>query len=122
VGEQQWRNYGSVTFRCLPCRRRRGDAPALAVLEGGGGRSRYRLYRYDRLWASYTRLRVLALDPSLDRGLEKGSPWRGGTPRGRGKGMELACRRCPHRPGLKLRTLYALAEDAIGEGRRDVFV
>ena len=37
VSEQQPRNYASVTVRCLPCRRRRGDAPTLAVLERAPG-------------------------------------------------------------------------------------
>jgi len=41
---------------------------------------------------------------------------------GRGKGVELACGRCGHRPGKKLRDLYALAEDAIDKGRRDEYL
>lgn len=159
VSEQQPRNYGSVTIRCLPCRRRRGDAPTLAVLERAAGqRWQIRVMERQRTLAALRRLDALGVDmkalirssltashpavaglqltdaalatllessweiivderPNLRLGLVL-PPQLGG----RGQGVELACWRCPNRPGKKLRDLYALAEDAIAKGRLDVYL
>jgi hypothetical protein len=45
----------------------------------------------------------------------------GGRRHGRGQGVELACWRCPNRPGSKLRDLYRDADQALAEGRRVIY-
>jgi hypothetical protein len=138
-----------VAVRCGPCHRSLGrQAPALAFLErlpeSDHRQRRWALYRVDHRGIlagardnqggdvissdSWNKLRAVGLalqegrPPPDPRGLGRVGLVEPVGVYGRGKGIELACRRCRHKPQRKLRTLYALAERALDKDEREIYL
>jgi hypothetical protein len=107
-----------VTVRCDPCTRSRGflrTIPAIVVLSrrpipGEPGRHVWMVRQVDRM-ARARQAPVLG-GVADDRALLH-------APHG---GVELGCRVCGHQPRKRLRDLYADADQALVEGRAEIYV
>jgi hypothetical protein len=108
-----------VTVRCGPCSRRRGHlrhAPAMIVLVrkpivGVPG-------RYLWLVRQAARMAVARQAPAGIGNVIDGTASLH-APRG---GVELRCRACGHRPRVRVRVLYTAADQAVSEGRDEIYV
>jgi hypothetical protein len=111
------------------------SSPTLAVVDISSPGD-YVVFRPKRISAGQRdRLRTKGDDPLADRAPWESvaweAPWESAGWEGpdpdrlsveRPKGVELACTRCRHRPRKRLRDLYALAEQALAEGRAEVYL
>jgi hypothetical protein len=110
VASEPAQRVAGVTVRCQPCSRSLGRrAPALVILERAEEPDRWSIHQV-ATWGR--RESYEEGSPRARRRLHSGGPY---TPRS--LGLELACRRCPHKPRVRVRTLYALADQAVAKGR-----
>jgi hypothetical protein len=126
MSEQSDRTW--VNIRCWPCHRRFGEAPLLAVAErkagawevavalraGRRGDEEQGILTPERRW----------LDPRHAQAESRLLVWGGNVmlypvPEG---AAHLACRRCQARPRVARAQLVELAEQALADGCRDVFI
>jgi hypothetical protein len=110
-----------VVFRCDPCDRRHGHAPVLAAADEGaaGGWS---FWVADRGGIRGRAVAVREAPDALARLYGTEPSTRLGFLPLTAAAAHLACRRCPHRPRLATARLIELAEQAVADGRQEVFV
>jgi hypothetical protein len=116
-----------VTVRCRSCAQRLGrSSPTLAVV-GFSRPGDHSIYRIKRVPAGQADPADPPTDPLADRAwwvsvASVVTDARGKRSIRQPKGVELACRECPHRPRKRQRDLFKLAEQALAEGRTEIYV